>query len=531
MLGGSSAINGQAFIPASSSVIDAWASLGNSNWTWDQMAPYYRKFHTLDLPKEPERRKHLGLDHLDESTHGKSGPVKVYYATPMSEPLAPAWTETFRRLGFEAMSDPASGAVVGGFSSPATIDAESKERSHSANAHWKQAWGRPNLHLLTDTTVKEVLLRGHDGDAVATGVNVIQQGGETKRISARREVILATGAYQTPKLLELSGIGNADLLMGKGIKPRIANSGVGENLQDHLMTGISFEVNDDVQTLDALRMKDPAVTQAAEEAYNLRKEGPYALGGFNYYSVMPIVHSTLSQCSSSPPFTAVLAAHPSALDAKGNPGLERQYAFLSSVLQSPTQGSGGIYLSPRGTTYGASSRAQDYSISSLPGKYITLGLTLLQPFSRGSVHIASEKYEDKPIIDPGALSNPLDVEVMASHLAFIETLATTSPLKGFLKPGGRRNADEATGKDREKAREWARRSALSQWHPCGTCAMMGRELGGVVGERLVVHGSRNLRIVDASVMPIIPRGNIQSSVYMVAERAADLIKEDHALLV
>ena len=157
--------------------------------------------------------------------------------------------------------------------------------------------------------------------------------------------------------------------------------------------------------------------------------------------------------------------------------------------------------------------------------YVSLLVSLLHPFSRGSVHINSDQYTAKPTIDPQYLSHPLDAELFGRHVQFLETLAATEPLASFLKPGGRRSV--ARIDDLAAAQHLIRASAISNWHPTSTCSMMPRDRGGVVDARLVVHGTRNVRVVDASIMPIIPRGNPQSTVYAVAERAADLIKEDH----
>jgi len=110
-------------------------------------------------------------------------------------------------------------------------------------------------------------------------------------------------------------------------------------------------------------------------------------------------------------------------------------------------------------------------------------------------------------------------------------IAATEPLASLLKPQGLRIPHFArVGSEIDSAKEYVRRTMTSGWHPVGTCAMRPRADGGVVNERLVVHGTRNLRVVDASIMPLIPRGNLQSTVYAVAERAADLIKEDHGLM-
>ena len=131
-----------------------------------------------------------------------------------------------------------------------------------------------------------------------------------------------------------------------------------------------------------------------------------------------------------------------------------------------------------------------------------------------------------PRIDPRYLSHALDLEIFARHLCYIETIAGTEPLASLLKPNGKRNAPKAYVKSLDAAKEYAQLAAMSNWHSVGTCAMLPREKGGVVDERLVVYGTRNLRVVDASIIPIISQANTQSTVYAVAERAADLIKAD-----
>ena len=121
------------------------------------------------------------------------------------------------------------------------------------------------------------------------------------------------------------------------------------------------------------------------------------------------------------------------------------------------------------------------------------------------------------------------MEVFARHVQYLETVATLTPFKSLLKDGGRRHDPNSYLKDLEAAKDYIRTSAISMWHCAGTCSMMPREKGGVVDDHLVVYGTSNLRIVDSSIIPLIPRANIQSTVYAVAERAADLIKARHGL--
>ena len=133
-----------------------------------------------------------------------------------------------------------------------------------------------------------------------------------------------------------------------------------------------------------------------------------------------------------------------------------------------------------------------------------------------------------PIINPKCFAHCLDLEILAQHLEYIETIAETEPLVSFLKPNDKRKAPKSDVKDLDAAKEYAQLATMSDYHCVRTCAMLPREKGGVVDERLIVYGTKNLRVVDASVMPFIPQSNTMSKVYAVADRAADLIKVDDA---
>jgi choline dehydrogenase len=168
-----------------------------------------------------------------------------------------------------------------------------------------------------------------------------------------------------------------------------------------------------------------------------------------------------------------------------------------------------------------------------PGNYVGAATILTHPFSRGSSHITSSDPKAHPRIDPRYLSNPVDLSITADGVLFAQKLFETKPLANFVKEN-----DNGEGKkiqpifqietrlNRARAEDFVKRAAISSWHPLGTCSMLPREDGGVVDARLRVYGVKNLRIVDASIMPMHIRGNIASAVYAIAERAADLIKED-----
>jgi choline dehydrogenase-like flavoprotein len=161
------------------------------------------------------------------------------------------------------------------------------------------------------------------------------------------------------------------------------------------------------------------------------------------------------------------------------------------------------------------------------GSFITLIVGLSHPLSTGTVHITSSNASVPPTIDHKYLSNPIDLDLHSRHVRYIETIAQANPLASFLKQNGRRNDPLAfINGSLDKAKAYAKAASSTNWHSVGTVAMAPKEKGGVVDARLKVYGVGGLRVVDASVFPLIPQSNTQSLVYAVAERAADLIMQD-----
>ena len=212
-------------------------------------------------------------------------------------------------------------------------------------------------------------------------------------------------------------------------------------------------------------------------------------------------------------------------------GITVQYNILRRLLESSTEASAvTIPISMRiyPEVDAVSSAAPVIPTS---GAYFTQLSMLSHPFSRGSTHISSSKYESHPQIDPAYLSHPLDIELFARHQQFLEKIASTPPLDSYLKPNGRRLPAGKDATTIEGARDLVRSYGATFHHLCGSCSMMSRANGGVVNERMVVWGTKNLRVCDASIIPMVPRGNIMASVYAWAERGADIIKQDLGLSI
>ena len=290
------------------------------------------------------------------------------------------------------------------------------------------------------------------------------------------------------------------------------------------MCGSSFEVNDGVRTMDLMR--DPAVVQAGLKQYKESRSGPLAQGPCYSFAFVSLNTANPDSNATTTELLDKYLRQPS--EPASFPAAKIQYDFNRRMVESPDEATATHFLARR-QFHLEKTYPREIMAGSDPGNYISTLAMLSHPFSRGSVHIKSPSASVPPAIDFKYLSHPLDAELYGRHMMFHDRLIQTEPLSSLIKPKGRRLPPGKDSKTLEDAIELIRSSTTTNYHPCGTCAMMRKELGGVVSDRLVVYGTKNLRVVDASIMPIIPRGNIMTSVYALAEKGADLIKEDLGL--
>ena len=349
---------------------------------------------------------------------------------------------------------------------------------------------------------------------IATGVVIQTKDGVEQTVTTLSEVILAAGALQSPQVLELSGIGGRELLESYGIPVVIDNAGVGEHLQAHAIACQSFEVANGVPSADSFR--DKALLDAVVQMYMSGQGGPLGMSPLvNTYA--PLFDST---------GLVSVQAKKELVDnyLEIQPGVE--FDFLRSIVEA-THEPTAQYLSlpfqlnvpPTAKNLG------DYIAPVHPENYITVVTALNHPFSRGSVHITSADVKTKPAWDPKYMSHPLDIEILGRHVQFVENFIGTAPFGAILKPNGKR-LPPIKGDDLESAKEIVRQHQISIFHPSGSFPMLPREQGGVVNERLIVHRTKNLRVIDATIFPLQTLRTIQATVYAVGERAADFIKED-----
>ncbi|KAK8038381.1 glucose-methanol-choline oxidoreductase [Apiospora phragmitis] len=514
-LGGSSSMNFMMWLHPSRASMDAWEKLGNPGWGYDGLAPYFKKSCTVH-PPSASAKQIAGLGSPHDFSEPGNGPVHVSFSEGYSMPLNNAWMETFSSLGYAVTADPRTGKAVGAFQNPASIDPATKARSYAANA--------PNLTVLTDATVKRIIFEDAPDGPVAKGVVAQTKDGETT-LSVRSEVILAAGALQSPQLLELSGIGGRQVLERCGISVLVDNPNVGERLQDHAIVCQSFEVGEGVPSGDVLRDSD--LLNTLVQLYS-SSQGAGPLGQSNISTAyIPLVdqHGIMSAENRKALFDTHLRG------ADGSSMLSEEFRVLRSVVEPQDEPTAQYLLFPSQISIPREpENMASYITPVQPQNFITIMTVLNHPFSRGSVHVTSSDVNVKPVLDPRYMTHPLDLEITARHVQFVEQIVKTEPFRSSLKEQGAR-LPETIGNDLEKAKDIVRRRQISVFHVCGTCAMLPRGRGGVVDSRLQVYGTKNVRVVDASIFPLQTLGNTQSVVYAVAERAADLIKQDRAARV
>ncbi|KAI0388470.1 GMC oxidoreductase [Xylariaceae sp. FL0594] len=500
-LGGSSAVNSFLFTSTSKLSVETWEKLGNHGWGFAEFDQALKKSFTLHK--------------LSGGSEGE-GPLQLSLAEPESV-WEKAWIEGLQSVGYPR-ADALSGRLGGPVIAAESIDPKTKQRSYATNAYYDPVRKRSNLVIRTDTTVTKILLDKSSSTAVAKGVQYMKDG-VSATIEARKEVILCAGAINSPRVLELSGIGGAGLLKRLGIDVVVDNPHVGENLQNHVFTGLVFNVKDGVDTLDAFFRQEEAAQAAANQDYASGK-GPLATSNMITMAQLPLpdFHSDTERAE----LERLLNVSPSS-DVSTPAFAAVHKAFVQSVLTSPSEAVGNYVLGPAYAPFDSPGLDPKYRA---PGKYIAIAVKLSHPLSRGSVHVTSSDASlaatnEGVKVDCRYLSHPLDIEVLARQLRFMEDLVLRAePIAQHLLDTERRFADL------EKSKQFVRDTADGAYHYTGTCAMMGRDMGGVVDDRLRVYGVKGLRVCDASVIPLEPTANPQAIVYAVAERAAELIKED-----
>ncbi|VDB94081.1 unnamed protein product [Peniophora sp. CBMAI 1063] len=466
-VGGSSAINYMVYTRANSTEYDAIEALGNDGWNWSSFLQYMKKAETFSGPSVDAKERYR-LEGNDD-VHGFDGPLKISYSTWFNQ-LHAQFIDALVDLGVPVNIDPTGGVNSGVYTGMLSVDPTSAVRSHAGNAYYQPNADRPNLQLLSGAHVTRVVLDLADGKYVAKGVEYLKDG-QKHLVRAKREVILCCGSIQTPLVLELSGIGLSDVLNKHEIS-QLIDLPVGENLlpEDHPWVPFIHEVDKNTETLDDCA--DEAFLNKQIKLYHEQQRGILSS------PCSGCAHVPLDRIASPDALAKLVRAVQDEKTAAGSETLQQQLGFVQGWFSDPRHPMLEILQLPAFHPAVALNRKSDPSC-----RYHTLLLINLHPLSRGSVHISSSAPTARPLLDPGFLRNPVDVDVLVHAVRFAKSLIQTESYRDS-KPALYEPPEDII-EDDEKLRDFIREHIEGIYHPVGTCSMLPKKDGGVVDTSLL----------------------------------------------
>lgn len=458
MLGGGSGVNGLVYIRGQRGDFDLWEKQGCTGWGFNDVFPYFIKGESWEGDG-------------DFQSHGRTGNLAVTHQRTRG-PMLTAFFESMKKNGFKYIEDPAAGNIDGVFHT--LTNQHNGQRCSAARAYLEPARNRANLQIMTHTLADRVIFEGKR----AVGVVVRSADGSKTSLRARSEVIVSSGATQSPALLMRSGIGPGVHLRDHGVEVIADSPGVGQNLMEHPNLSLRW-----LMDLPSFNSQVRSKFQQAREffRYLVKREGLFTVS-----------------------MTQAIAG------AKTLPDLSEPdiLLFFSSWVFDPTKPP----LNP--------GKAMVFPLHEKPAAGISTFVN--RPYSRGEILLRSNAPEDSPVIHPNLLGDERDVETLVRAGKLVESV--------FKSPGlaehviGRLNPEFHSD---DEWRDYIRSAVGIGWHASGTCRM-GGDAESVVDPRLCVRGIDGLRVADASIMPTLTSGNTNAPTMMIGERGSALILEDAA---
>ena len=510
LVGGTSAINSHSVVFPNYEWHDRLAEellsgSGRAEWSSQGMRDCYRRWQA----QSSGPRVNDDVESLDR--------VQTSYPRTM-DVLQSQWMKAFEELGHATSTTGFAESSAGAVTITNAVDSSNGERSHAGTAFLEPALKRGNVTLRTGVKVDKIAFEEvltADGRLNAKGVRYTYQREEY--LISGREIILCAGVFESPAILERSGVGSKEVLAAANVPVLYELPGVGENLQDHLNCGLSCETQDDIPTRDEV-LRNPEVQKASLLEYERSRTGRLSEGSAYSFAFTPL--QMLETPSETQELTEIVKHW---VEEESNPSLQTQYSVIQKTIDSPSEATATTLMLRLQRHRDTESLPKD-TPALVNGNYVTVVAMLAHPFSRGSCHISSDP-SHQPEIKFNYLSHPLDTEILARHLRLIERLFQKPTFTAVRKPKGNRlpRSFPYPISSLEDAKKILPINAATNYHPSSTCSMMREDLRGVVDERLRVYGTKNVRVCDASVLPIIPRGNILTAVYAFAEKAVELI--------
>ena len=486
VLGGTSSINAMMYIRGHPRDYNGWEENGALGWAWKDVLPYFIKSESYKGDDGMPNQRGYNGPLVVEKTRYQTGVLKLFL-------------EALKELGIQVSGSDGTSRPGAHAAMQTTYEGR---RWSTASAYLHPARHRENLFVLTDTHVHRLELKGDQVE----GVWVVNSGeevtGTERLLRARKEVILSAGTIGSPHVLLSSGIGPSNQLMAAQIN-LVKDLPVGKNLQDHLMLPLSYMIEN-------MSQKDcfSFVLPCAKSIWSI----------LNYF----VFHQGMLSTSPVEALAFFNSLDPRNSDENIRPDL--QFHFMGGLVPD-MRGATNTGVSPHFASFVYGHHAAQNI--SMPGFLVVP--TLLTPKSVGELQLDIENPFMTPKIDPNYLSHPEDVEVFLRGVRLTQRVVKTKPYNNLELKLSSLEAKSPFAPDSDEFWRWfIRQVAMTVYHPVGTCKM-GREddESTVVTPRLKVKGIKNLRVVDASVMPTIVTGNTNAPVIMIAEKAADIIKQDH----
>ncbi|KAK4498807.1 hypothetical protein PRZ48_009317 [Zasmidium cellare] len=469
-LGGSSTINGATYVRASRAQIDAWEELGDKGWNWDSLWPYYLKSERFQPPTPDLVAK--GAE-FEPSAHGTSGHVGVGWSNyTMGGNAHSVINQTYQNLGIPYNKDQSTGDLHGFSVFPSTIDSKLEIRSDAARSYLYDIENRTNLHVITNTVGEKIewdeTKTQHNSPVLrASGVQIRPiAGGKSRVITARKEVILSAGSHKSPGMLERSGVGNPNILTKLNIPLKYSLPAVGDGLQDQ-----------------------PNVVIYANSSTNWTGYTPYV----TYPTASDLFGANTSNVANH--VSDQIPAYAETIASKSNNAItadvvQKQLRIQADLIFNKSIPVAEILTVPTETQ-------------------ILAAFWMLLPFSRGSTHISSTNTSDTPHINPNFFMLDWDAMAQTATANLARRAFHTGPLGEYV--GADITPNDTVVPKGAGVDQWLpflKQTYTPNNHPVSTCAMMSHELGGVVDPELVVYGTQNVRVVDASVLPFQINGHL-----------------------
>ncbi|KAF8755930.1 GMC oxidoreductase family [Rhizoctonia solani] len=483
------------------------------------------KSETFHAPPAEQQSKY-GMT-IDADAHGTSGPIQTTMSEFIYDPVS-NWVPTLVNVGMKK-GDLASGDTNVATITPSTLNPSNFTRSNSLAGYITPVGPRSNLVILTGVQATGLVWSSKKtGGAVATGVNfAASAGGQTYSVKASKEVILCGGVIGSAQLLQVSGVGPKALMDSLKIQSVVDLPGVGQNLQDHgefshylldvprtaLRPDMIPEATTVTWSVDGATWADLAgnATLQAEQLVEFRESSTglwtYINEAVAYPNIQNImgtsadtwISSVSSQLSSA--LSSLSTAQ--SLDSTVLKGIAQQFNIQLDMLKN---GVGQLEI-----------------IMTMLAGAGNVGIQVAQQhaWSRGELRISSASIWDYPTINPNYLSNGWDVDIMNAGIKFVRRVGSTEPMSSYLKTEGGGTSAATTD---AAINSYVANSIATGYHPIGTCSMLPLDMGGVVDTTLRVYGTTNVRVIDASVMPIHVTAHTMAPAYAIAEYGADIIK-------